>query len=79
VTRYRVLVADRMLEFRHEWPHVEGYRLAAVGEPWFDGAPMRVCEFEDDGAPPELEGKLVNPVIRMRGGVRRVTSRVLVT
>jgi hypothetical protein len=50
-----------------------------VGEPWFDGAPMRVCEFEDDGAPPELEGKLVNPVIRMRGGVRRVTSRVLVT
>lgn len=77
MTRYQVLVSARVLAFRDEWRPVEGFRLVSVGREYDPFAQMRVCVFEDDGAPPELEGQMVEIGLERAGGVTRVASRTV--
>lgn len=62
MTTYRVPVADQLLLERDYWTPVEGFRLVSVDGPWLKYPDVTICTFEDDGAPAELEGKLVEPV-----------------
>lgn len=64
MTRYRVPVADPLLEQRDSWLPAEGFRLVSVDGPWLAHPDVTICTFDDDYAPPEFEGKLVEPVFR---------------
>ncbi len=80
MTRYRVPVADPLLEDRDFWTPVEGFRLVSVDGPWLAHPDVTICTFDDDSAPPGLEGKLVEPVFRSCGDGRAViTERQVVT
>lgn len=63
MTTYRVPVSDALLEhpMRRERlsTAVPGLRMISIDEPGPEGMYYTVCTFEDDTAPPELEGKLV--------------------
>lgn len=63
MTTYRVPVADPLLADRDYWEPVEGLRLISVDGPWLAHPDVTICTFEDDDAPGELEGKLVEPVL----------------
>ena len=79
MTRYRVPVADPLLEQAEHWNPVEGLRLLSVDGPWLTHPDVTVCTFEDDNAPPELEGKLVEPVLqRAEDGTVSVMARNVV-
>lgn len=63
--RYQVIIADPILEDPEIWAKAEGLALVSVDGPWApaDGSPShgaKLCTIEDDGAPPELDGKLVD-------------------
>jgi len=80
VTTYRVPVADDLLLERDAWNSVKGFRLVSVDGPWPSHRGVTICTFEDDGAPAELEGKLVEPVIkREEDGTVRIIERSVVT
>ena len=64
MTTYRVPVTDQLLTERDAWEGAEGFRLISVDGPWPSHPDVTICTFEDDGAPPELEGKLVEPVLK---------------
>jgi hypothetical protein len=64
MTRYRVPVADPLLEQADTWAPVEGFRLISVDGPWLNHPHVTICTFDDDDAPAVLEGKLVEPVLR---------------
>ena len=77
MTRYRVPVSDALLAER-PWAPVEGFRLVSVNGPWDFHPDVTICTFDDDGAPADLEGKLVEPVLRRDGhGTVTVTGRML--
>ena len=77
---YRVPVADPLLLERDAWPPVDGFRLVSVDGPWLSHPDVTICTFEDDGAPPDLEGKLVEPVFQRNDETGTVTiiSRAVV-
>jgi len=75
VTQYRVPVSDDLLE-QTPWRQVVGFRLIAVNGPWHGHKGISIVTFEDDNAPAELEGALVEPVLRhMPDGTVTVQSR----
>jgi hypothetical protein len=79
MTRYRVPVADQLLEDPDHWTPVEGFRLLSADGPWLAHPDVTICTFEDDSAPPELEGQLVEPVLtRHDDGTITVTSRTII-
>lgn len=61
---YRVPVADPLLTERDSWQPVEGFRLVSVDGPWLAHPDVTICTFEDDGAPADLKGKLVEPTLQ---------------
>lgn len=79
MTTYRVPVADPVLAQHEIWDQVEGLRLVTVDGPWLLHPHVTICTFEDDNAPPELEGLLVEPWFQ-RGpdGRTRVIRREVV-
>lgn len=79
MTRYRVPVADPLLLERDFWRPAEGFRLVSVDGPWLAHPDVTICTFDDDGAPAELEGKLVEPVLRDEHGTVRVIDRQVVS
>lgn len=78
MTRYRVPVADPLLAGRDYWQPAEGFRLVSVDGPWLAQPGVMICTFEDDNAPPELEGQLVEPVLRRDGETVTVIDRRVV-
>jgi hypothetical protein len=81
-TRYRCLVADEVLRqmtrSRRKRIEIEGLRLVSADE-HHPALRQYVCTFEDDGASPKLEGKLVEVVFRREGDrVIRVMSRKVI-
>ena len=80
MTRYRVPVADALLLEREAWSDVEGFRLVSVDGPWLAHPDVTICTFEDDNAPADLEGKLIEPVLqRHEDGPVTVMDRTVVT
>jgi len=67
VTRYQVPVSQPLLDER-PWLPVEGFRLISEDGPQPGHPGVVLCAFEDDDAPAELEGKIVEPVFRRSGG-----------
>lgn len=80
MTTYRVLVADPLLEQKDFWEPVEGLRLVSVDGPWLGHPYVTICTFEDNNAPSELEGKLIEPVFtnNYETGTVTITERNLV-
>ena len=78
MTRYRVPVADTLLTERDYWQPVEEFRLVSVDGPWLAHPDVTICTFEDDNAPPELEGKLVEPVFQSHYGPDGKTASVTI-
>ena len=80
MTRYRVPVADPLLEQAEAWRLVAGFRLISVDGPWLAHPHVTICTFEDDSAPPEFEGRLIEPVFHQdeRGSVS-IIGRQMVT
>jgi hypothetical protein len=74
MTRYRVPVADPMLQQRNYWIPVEGLRLISDYGPWLAHPDVTICTFEDDNAPPEFEGKLIELVVTAGGGKKPVIT-----
>jgi hypothetical protein len=64
MTRYQVPVALPLLEQRDSWLHVVGIRVVSEDGPWGDHLGVMLCTVEDDCAPAELEGKLVELTLR---------------
>ena len=64
MTRYRVPVADSLLEQAGYWTPVPGFRLISVDGPWLAHPDVTICTFDDDYAPSEIEGKLIEPQFR---------------
>lgn len=55
---------------------VEGFRLVSADGPWLAHPGVTICTFEDDGAPAELEGKLVELTFtRGEDGAVTITGR----
>lgn len=65
MTTYRVPVSDPLLARRKLWRLPEGLRFVSADEPGPEGMYYTVCTFEDDSAPAELEGKLVELELRI--------------
>ena len=64
MTTYRVPVADPLLATVEGWRDAPGgFRFVSADGPWLAHPNITICTFEDDGAPPELEGQLIEPVI----------------
>lgn len=79
MTTYRVPVTGELLTERETWEGVEGFRLVSVDGPWPAHPGVTICTFEDDNAPAELEGKLVEPVLqRVDDGPVRIIGRSVV-
>ena len=78
MTVYQVPVADGLLAMRSYWEPVEGFRLVSIDGIWPEHPHVTICTFEDDDAPPELEGRLVEPVISTAEGRAWVSDRVVV-
>lgn len=80
MTTYRVPVTDAVLHLREHWPMPEGLRFISADEAGPDGMYYTVCTFEDDTAPPELEGKLVLLELKIdnRTGATSIGSREVV-
>lgn len=78
MTRYRVPVADPLLAERDSWQQAEGFRLVSVDGPWLAHPDVTICTFEDDQAPAELEGRLVEPVFRRDGETVTIIERNVV-
>ncbi len=79
MTRYRVPVADPLLAESGFWDPVEGFRLVSVDGPWLAHPEITICTFEDDFAPPELEGKLVEPTLQKNQPRIKVIDRRVVS
>jgi hypothetical protein len=88
VTKYRIEIFDGLLNEIHrgETPMPDGFRIGAVlRTQGITGLGTSIVEVEDDGAPPELEGKLVSPTFQAHyaedNSVERVeiVSREIVT
>jgi len=75
MTRYRVPVADPLLAKLDGWLPVAGFRLISVDGPWLAHPDVTICTFEDDDAPAELEGRLVEPVFTRDGETVSITGR----
>ena len=61
MTRYRVRVARELLKDR-PWNPVKGFRL--ISEYQSASPDVSICVFEDDTAPAELEGLLIDPILQ---------------
>jgi hypothetical protein len=75
VTRYRVLISDEMLAQALEgtvlhWP--DGFRIIDT-DLTTDWAPVREITVEDDDAPEELAGRLVDVVLQRDVFTHKVT------
>lgn len=80
MTRYRVPVTGQLLAERDTWQPVIRFRLVSADGPWLSHPDITICTFEDDDAPPELEGKLVEPVLRRHDDGRIIVlSRQVIT
>lgn len=79
MTRYRVPIADPLLLERDHWRPVEGFRLVSVDGPWLAHPHATICTFDDDDAPPELEGKLVEPALTVDYDPDGTVARVRIT
>lgn len=77
--RYRVPVAEAILADPATWEIVEGFRLVSVDGPWLAHPYATICTFEDDNAPPELEGALVEPVFQTELGPDGQIAKVTIT
>lgn len=79
MTRYRVPVADPLLEQADFWNPVEGFRLVSVDGPWLAHPYVTICTFEDGNAPAELEGQFVEPTFQKdeHGAVTIIDRRVI--
>lgn len=73
MTRYRVPVSAKLLEDRIYWRPVEGFRFISADGPRAGHPGVTICTFEDDNAPADLEGRLVEPLFRQE--LPDVTSR----
>jgi hypothetical protein len=78
MTRYRIPVADPLLAERDFWKSGEGFRLISVDGPWLSHPDVTICTFEDDYAPAELEGQLVEPTFRQDGETVTIIERSVV-
>ena len=78
MTRYRVPVSVELLTERDSWNPAEGFRLISVDAKWAGHPGVAICTFEDDNAPAELEGKLVEPVLHRDGATVTVIERNVV-
>lgn len=67
MTRYQVPVARPLLQ-NSDLTGVDGFRLISADGPYNGDPDVTLCTFEDDNAPPELEGKIVEPVFQRSGG-----------
>jgi hypothetical protein len=80
VTKYLVEIADELLiQIRAGVaPLPDGFRVGEVlRTTGITGLGTSVVEVEDDGAPPELEGKLVSPTFRERRIVEIVSREIV--
>lgn len=77
-TRYRVPVSDQFLEQAGYWNPVDGFRLISVDGPWLGHPAVTICTFEDDHAPAEFEGKLVEPVFQRTSSGTGIISRQVI-
>jgi hypothetical protein len=76
MARYRVPIADPLLEQAEYWLPVAGFRLITVDGPWLAHPNVTICTFEDDNAPADLEGRLVQLLFtRLEDGQVAITSR----
>jgi hypothetical protein len=80
MTYYQVPVSDALLLKPAYWAPVAGLRMVSVDGAWPAHPDVTLCTFEDDGAPPELAGKLVEPVIRTdaEGENAQVVGRMVI-
>jgi hypothetical protein len=78
LTRYRVPVTGSLLR-QDSVLSAEGFRLISVDEPWLGHPDVMICTFEDDGAPADLAGKLVEVALTRRDGLVIVTARDVIT
>ena len=76
---YRVPVADELLKTADFWRQVDGLRLVEVSGPWLLHPGVSICTFEDDYAPPELAGLLVEPILQRNGEVVTVIDRRVIS
>lgn len=70
--RYWSLVADELLD---SVPDFESAGLHLIERGGVEYPGMRWCRFLDDGAPAELEGKEITPVISLVEGKPVITDR----
>ena len=79
MTRYRIPVADPLLAEEGVWTVVDGFRLVSADGPWLAHPHVTICTFEDDNAPADLEGKLIEPVFtRHDDGTVTITGREVI-
>ena len=79
MVRYQVPVSRDLLDAQ-PWEPVAGFRMLTTDGPWPGHPGMVLCTFEDDGAPRELDGKIVDVTLsthQSEDGQReiRVSSR----
>jgi hypothetical protein len=78
MTTYRVAVSDQLLAEREHWVPIQNFRFISADGPQAGHPGVTICTFEDDNAPPELEGKLVEPIFtRAEGGIVTIDGRIL--
>jgi len=77
-TRYFVHISRELWERREGWVDVTGWRVVAdTATPLEDGRTVEAM-VEDDNAPPELEGHLVDVVLQQTPDGVVVMSRELI-
>ena len=81
MTTYRVPVAEPLLLQKDFWLPVEGLRLVSVDGPWLAHPNVTICTFEDDNAPGDLEGELVEPILQTNAetGAVKILSRQVIS
>jgi hypothetical protein len=78
MTRIRVPVSGQLLEARDGWVMASGLRIVSVDGPW-DGHPgVSLCTFDDDDAPEDLAGKIVELTLTRFGVTTEITGRTVI-
>lgn len=78
MTIYQVPVSQELLDVAGDWQPVSGLRLVSQDGPWAGNPGMVLCMFEDDDAPPELAGKIVDLTLKKFGTTVEVTGRTVI-
>jgi hypothetical protein len=68
MTRYQVPIARALLQ-RSDLTGVEGFRLVSADGPYNGDPDVMLCTFDDDNAPADLEGCIVEPTFQRSGGL----------